>query len=167
MSKYISWCWKDSTDMENILNVIVAASNYPVVYPIMESYRKHDLVTSVMLANLAFASTVSHLVESHKHGMIGFGISKSVSELWNLYDRISSYIAVARLLYLVFSKYSVTAILTGHKLLLLRLCLSLCLGIISEYDKYNKSLRPIYIIAHTLWHITIYMVIFDIYRITM
>ena len=150
--------------MENILNVIVAASNYRIIYPMRTVYRRGDLVTLVILGNLGFASTMSHLVESHKHGMSGFGISKSVSERWNWYDMISCYLAGIRLVYLVFNRYSMMNILTDHRVLLIRLLFSWSFLRISEYDKYNKSLRPIYVAAHTIWHITIYDIIYDIYR---
>ena len=54
----------------NWLNIIVASTNIAALAPIYAS--KNDLLTCFAIILAASASFVSHLFETHKHGMFGF-----------------------------------------------------------------------------------------------
>lgn len=138
-------------------NIIVAASNATCVYPICKAVANRDYLTAGALSFVSAASIVSHLVENHKHGMPGIGVSKRVSYILNRFDVLGCGLVALRLGYLYASKYGLSpSILMNNKWLLVgALIAGLCLGI-SEHDKYNAKLQNVYMATHCVWHLAIF-----------
>lgn len=67
-------------------NLIVAVSNFPAIYPIITCYQNQDYITLITIGFVAIASLLSHVVENHKHGMPGIGVSNQISYLLNRFD---------------------------------------------------------------------------------
>ena len=99
--------------------------------------------------------------------MPGIGFSKNMSYLLNRFDVASSWLVIARLSYLYYSKYGIDlfAIRDNIGLVLTTFIMLAFLGI-SEYDKYNPALKNIYIATHCIWHLGIFFVM-DVYLTNM
>jgi hypothetical protein len=108
------------------------------------------------LSFVTIASIVSHLAENHKHGMIGlFDVSQHTSWLLNRLDVIGSILTIGRLSYLYYIKYGLNIIPNT-----IQWCLMLSPLIflrISEYDKYNAELRDMYLVTHSIWHLSVFI----------
>ena len=140
------------------LNLLVAFSNLPAIYPIYQAYANQDYLTAGVLTFVATASFVSHLVENHKHSMPGIGFSKEVSYYLNRADVLGCLLTGARVAQLYYLKYGFSFdVILENKLFFLLYCLPVILMRISEHDKYNPKLRNIYVVTHSLWHATIFM----------
>ena len=137
-------------------NIIVALTNLPVILPIRTSYLKGDMLTATTIGFVGLASFVSHLAENHKHGMIGIGLSKKVSYYLNRLDILGCILTGARLGYLYYNRYGIT-ISPIKTVDIFRILIAFMFLRISEYDKYNSTLKWIYIPMHSLWHISIFM----------
>jgi hypothetical protein len=136
-------------------NIIVALSNFPSIYPIYLSLHFNDFYTFASLAFVSFWSIVSHLLENHKHGMPGLGNSKKISYLTNRLDVLGCGLIISRICYLYYYKYghSINPVIE-NKYLVIGLLMPIILLQISEYDKYNSKRKCVYIIFHSMWHIT-------------
>ncbi len=135
-------------------NVIVASSNVFGILPVITCFKHVDFLTGSVIGLTVGASTISHLVECHKHCMNGIGYSREVSSYWNRLDVFFAHASAIRIGYLMFKK--------GNKIpsyILIMLLGSLGLNLISEYDKYNCDIKTRYIILHSLWHISIFNII--------
>lgn len=138
-------------------NIIVALTNIPCIFPIYRSFIHHDYWTFAALTFVSIGSIVSHLIENHKHGMIGFpNISKETSYLWNRIDVLGSRLLIIRLLYLFYKKCHLSMIINHPSQWFIMLSPILFLKV-SEYDKYNARLKPVYIVTHSIWHITVFL----------
>lgn len=140
------------------LNLVVAASNIPCVLPLYTSYVENDYLTFAVIAFVAFFSIISHLVENHKHGMTGMSfikVSESTSYILNRFDVVGCVLVVTRFGWLLLNNCSI-ATLSEYPTFILLLIISFALNQISEYDKYNKNLKTMYVITHCLWHISIF-----------
>ena len=143
-----------------ILNIIVAFSNIPCIYPILLSLKNRDHITTIAITYVAAASFLSHLVENHKHGMPGIGFSKQTSYMLNRLDVAGCFIMAFRIGYIYFSKYGFSFdTINKNKFTFMLYFLPFILMRISEYDKYNPNLRSMYIITHSIWHISIFSTI--------
>jgi hypothetical protein len=141
-------------------NIIVALSNFPCMLPLWRSHSRGDLITTAAISFVSVASITSHLVENHKHGMLGIGFSQTTSYLLNRMDVIGCFIIAARLasLYIHCHGFDVFPILK-HKWLLLSTAAAITLLRISEYDKYNPELRTTYMVTHAIWHCSIFVIL--------
>ena len=141
-------------------NILVALSNAPCLYPLSLSLAKKDYLTACVLAFVSTASFTSHLVENHKHGMPGIDFSTTVSYYLNRMDVLGCAIVGARLAYLFYNRYGLNyGIMWDNKFAFFMYALPLVLMAISEYDKYNAKLKNMYIVTHSLWHISVFTVI--------
>ena len=141
------------------MNLVLALSNFPVIYPVYQSIINNDYWTTVPIVFVGAMSFVSHLVENHKHGMPGIGFSESTSYILNRLDVLGSIMTGSRFAYLYYQKFGFS--LTGivqNKFLFCWALLSFLFLRISEYDKYNPKLQNKYIVTHCAWHFNIYMV---------
>lgn len=134
-------------------NVVVALTNLVAYYPIKKAFNKKDFFTGNILLFVFIFSFISHLFESHKHGMIGFHISPNISYILNRFDVLGCVMIIIRFLYLL---YKQNIQLPSFNVALFGTFSFLCLRI-SEYDKYNKNYRTMYMITHSIWHITVYL----------
>jgi len=141
-----------------ILNTIVAFSNLPAVLPIYSALKKKDFITTSIIIFVATFSTISHLVENHKHGMVEIGFSTNFSYLTNRLDVIGAILTFGRFFYMFIKKYGFSQkIFTENPIYMIIQLLLFCLLRISEFDKYNANLRNMYVVTHCFWHIGIYV----------
>ena len=143
-------------------NIIVALSNYRIVYPICLSYSNRDYLTLTIIIILGLGSFISHLIENHKHGMSGIGFSIRLSYYLNRFDVFMCILISCRLVFLYYYKYKLNIMpIINSKLLMIKFVFSLLFMIISEYDKYNPKLKYLYIITHCIWHMSIFSTLYD------
>src|SRR5437868_10107233 len=86
-------------------NVLVAITNFPIIFTILMTIKNKDHLTTCILIFLGLSSFISHLFENHKHGMYGFGVSPKISYILNRFDVIGVWSISLRLSYLYFNKY--------------------------------------------------------------
>ena len=143
-------------------NIFVALTNLPVVYPITSALKNGDILTALAIGFVGIASIISHLAENHKHSMRGIGFSTRTSYLLNRMDVLGCAVTVSRLLYLYYTKHGVNNVMSGTDAG--KLGLVLALNLVSEYDNQNKGLKPFYIVTHSLWHISVFLLMGDFYN---
>lgn len=125
-----------------MLNIPTTITNVAAIYPIYVSYKKGDFLSAAIITYTALASTISHLFESHKHDMPGFGCPKNISFILNRLDVCGCFLIFLRWMFL---PKTTKGLFTGFiGFIFLR---------ISEYKKTNRSL---YIMTHCIWHILAY-----------
>ena len=131
-------------------NLWMALTNLPILAPIHLACKNNDYWSCFVVGFVFVASFVSHLVENHKHGMPGFiKVSERVSYWWNRADVFGCGLVVgwAIVLYVV-HRPPITywdVLVTG---------VSLVINVVSEYDKYNASLKWVpYMMLHSIWHV--------------
>jgi len=137
--------------MSSYLNVVVALTNFAAYVPLCALWYQRDYTTWSCLVFLATFSFVSHLYESHKHGMKGFGTPVFVSYLLNRLDVLGCVLLGLRgsyLWYYEFWPFPTQLVVAG--------CALICLGV-SEYDKYNPKRRTLYVVCHSIWHVLAYL----------
>lgn len=139
-------------------NLVVALSNLTCLFPIWKTYDQGDLITLCLISFVSVASFVSHLFESHKHGMTGFGVDPKISFLLNRFDVLGVFLFFSRMIYLWWASGLELSLIRDHFELFCQLVFLFCLLLISEYDKTDKTKR-IFIITHSLWHLGIFMMI--------
>jgi len=133
-----------------LLNVIMAASNIGCIQPIMTALQHNDTITLSVLIFVSLASTVSHLFETHKHGMYGFGVSKELSYFLNRLDVIGCVMLVSRFLYI---SPDFRMIQFNHIVIL---TIAFIVNIYSEHDAHNAERKYKYMLFHCVWHFLIY-----------
>lgn len=136
-----------------IYNIIVSLTNLPCLLPIYTALKANDFITSGIITFVSVGSIVSHLIENHKHGMEGLpNVSQEMSYYWNRIDVLGSILTIGRLSWLYYQKYQFK-LPSNHFYILL---LPLIFLRISEYDKYNVNLKLMYIVTHSLWHLSVF-----------
>ena len=138
-------------------NLLVAVSNVTVLWPLLTSWYKRDYLTFGSLLFAGASSFISHLFESHKHGMYGFGCPHHISYLLNRMDVVGVALTTSRLLYLFGNKYGLD-FSTYPWTLIFKFGLSFCLNAISEWDK-TPSTKRIFLLSHIPWHLIIFYLI--------
>ena len=129
-------------------NILVAITNFPVLYPIKVCIKSGDYLTASTFLFVGLASFFSHLVENHKHDMPGIlGISPETSYLLNRLDVLGVCLVLARVSYLYLSSIFL------HLDLLALFLLSSCFNLLSEY---SGTVKNRYIVLHSIWHISIF-----------
>lgn len=146
-----------------IENLIVSISNFSCVYPLYLCYKNKDIWSGLAIGFVSTFSILSHLVENHKHGMIGIGgFSKETSYILNRFDVLGCGISMVRFGYLYYKKFGWNLYpLFSDKYLVELAIISFFFLRISEYDKYNPRLKNRYIITHCIWHIGIFIAMGD------
>ena len=138
------------------MNIIVAITNFPSIFPIYRSLVQNDFITSACLVFVSTASFVSHLIENHKHGMTSM-VSTQTSYLWNRVDVLGSMMIIVRLCYLHYHKYKLDVnIIVKNKSTFAMLLMPILFLRISEYDKYNAKLKNLYVVTHSIWHMSVF-----------
>lgn len=139
-------------------NIMVSASNLSVIIPLYQSVINQDYLTTTIISFVGVMSTISHLIENHKHGMPGIGLSQHISILTNRLDVIGAVIIGSRLIHMFYQKFGfdVGHLIFNHSGFLLASFITFLMGFVSEYDKYNPKLRSQYMITHCFWHTGVY-----------
>jgi len=142
-------------------NIVVALTNYPVIYSIDLAFDKMDYLTGIILLNIGSASFLSHLIENHKHGMPGIGFSSSTSYYLNRWDVISCILVAIRFGYLYWKKYDCNmTTLIKNKSMIFEFVFAMVILHLSECDRYNPKLKYMYIILHGTWHLKIFNLLY-------
>lgn len=135
-------------------NLLLAVTNFTAYYPIITALLAGDVITAGIIAFAAVMSVVSHLFESHKHGMNGFGCSPRVSYLLNRLDVLAVILVIGRMLWICFTSRSVLVIVGSPSLMLL-LSLALICNLLSEADRGKRYYVPL----HCIWHLSIFLLL--------
>jgi hypothetical protein len=140
-------------------NILVAFSNTFAIFPIYQSIIYGDYLTCLVLTFVT-SSFISHLVENHKHGMPGIGFSKNISYFLNRLDVFGCVMVILRLMYLYWLTNGFYLMwIYNNNIIVYWSLITFSLNFISEYDKYNVTLQPLYLVTHILWHINIFLLI--------
>lgn len=128
-------------------NLILAVTNLVGILPIFKCLDNDDTITFGILSYMVAISTISHLVENHKHNMPGIGYSKKVSRILNNMDIGMCFITAMRLLFVASNirYYSLMGI-----------------TLINIVSGSRSNSRTEYVIYHSMWHILIYLYIYII-----
>ena len=147
-------------------NVIIAFSNFAAI-PALHLSLTYPL-TFIPLVFTFGASFISHLFESHKHGLSGFNCPPQVSYILNRFDVFGCILLTMRLLYLYYSRYqwNLSPFFSDPYLPMFTI-FAFIFSILSEhqywmnsdYNAYSESYKRLYLITHCLWHILIFNVI--------
>lgn len=142
----------NSRTLSNIYNILLCASNFMAIYPLTDLWYSEDYVTWTFLVFLTLFSAVSHLFESHKHGMYGFGTPPYISYILNRFDVYGCVLLVMRIFYLLY--HGIWPI-PDYEIMYCTVC-AIWFMIVSEYDKYNRDLHVQYVVCHIIWHCLVY-----------
>ncbi len=144
-------------------NIVIAFSNI-AAYPALE-YSYKNIFTFIPLLFVSTFSFISHIFESHKHGLYGFGMDHKYSYFLNRLDVFGSIWLTLRILYLYYQKYgfNLSPFFSDPYLPMLTI-FAFVFSILSEHQywmgtSYNpnvESLKRLYLITHCLWHILIF-----------
>lgn len=138
-----------------MLNLLTTITNITAYYPIRTSLSQGDLVTAAILIYSAGTSAISHLFESHKHGLWGFGVAPKISYFLNRLDLTGVTAVLARFVFLWQQSGLGTELITQHPSLFTALFFSWLCNVISEQDTGYYYFFPF----HCLWHLTIFLII--------
>lgn len=130
------------------MNVLIATTNLPALWPLVTS--RNDPITFGAILFASSASFISHLFESHKHGMHGFGCNEKLSYYLNRMDVIAAIILIYRM-------FEISSWLTLIKFTPIVL-FSMVINVISERDK-SLATRNFFLITHSIWHISIFIIL--------
>ena len=138
--------------MEIYGNIVTAITNGFAIIPLYYAIKANDMVTSWIICVSALASTLSHLFESHKHGLHGFGTPAKYSYYLNRCDVVCAVLLFGQVLQL-----ATFNIMVPQDIYILTICGSIFLicNKISESDTTIRTQKR-YLIFHNIWHIGIF-----------
>lgn len=132
-------------------NILTACTNLVALWPLKKACDKQDVWTFTLVGFATSASFFSHLFESHKHGMIGFGCPPKISQYLNYWDRVGCALLAPYIAYKAWNEISCSKLCQfGMIAALLFAC-----NLISEWDK-SLSTQTRYLLFHNLWHMGIF-----------
>ncbi len=141
--------------MANWRNIIMMMSNAAAVPAVLISFKFNDWWTFACIIMAAFFSAVSHLFESHKHGMTGFGCSKRNSRALNLGDIVAAMALVSRSAYIVYHHFPQESVMYYAQWF----GVLWSIAIFSESD-YSADTMNRYMIFHTIWHLGVFSLLY-------
>lgn len=133
-------------------NLLLPVTNFAVFYPIITALLFEDVITAGIITFAATMSVVSHLFESHKHQMWGFGCPSNVSYLLNRLDVLAVVLVIGRMLLLWIASGIGLNIITEKPFRTILLLLAMACNILSEGDQGKKYYVPL----HCVWHMMIF-----------
>ncbi len=134
-----------------MLNLLTTLTNFTAYLPIRTALVHEDYLTAGIVGFAAASSAVSHLFESHKHDMWGFGMNPNISYLLNRGDIFGACLTLARVSYLWYQSSLGLNLFTQNKLFL-GICLACVYLVISEQDPGYHYYVPL----HCVWHLSIF-----------
>jgi hypothetical protein len=137
------------------INIITACTNLVAILAIELAEKYADSTTASCIKLAAAFSFVSHLAESHKHGLYGFGTQPEISYLLNRLDVFFASVLFARICYLAYHMGWERLAEIPMDIYLLSLMCFLC-NVISEWDK-TADTQFRFFLFHNLWHIGIFI----------
>lgn len=144
-----------------MMNLLTTFTNFTVYYPIRYALLKGDFITASIVGLSGGASMISHLFESHKHNMWGFGTDSVISYYLNRLDVGMVSLTLLRCFQLWYQSGLRLSLFQGNHLLIIStICASLC-NLISEQDPGYTF----YIPFHCIWHLSIFLILFKYLQI--
>lgn len=153
-------------------NLLLAFSNFTVFLPLVTAHAANDLITWYCIAFVGFASFISHLFESHKHGMWGFGVGAWWSWVLNRFDVLGVGLVTARMSWLIWTRIEgqredcciirdapmvMWAILEEIGVSIsIGFLVALLLLFLSESSHSPETKWSRYIPAHCAWHLSVF-----------
>lgn len=131
----------------SVWNVFLASTNIAALWPIYYM-NKNNYTTCFLICGAACSSFMSHLLQSHKHNMVGFGTPKELSRVLSMVD-ISFAVNLALHLFLRMSWNLVEEFAPW-------LIVSFACNLISERASLSK---PMFVLFHSMWHISIFFLL--------
>lgn len=138
-------------------NILTAMTNVVAVYPLYIAYKAGDSGTLSLVGLAATASFLSHLFESHKHAMWGFGTSHKISSILNAIDIVAAIGLTGKIGKMGYNLYSKGDTSYLCKILALYGICNMFL-LLSESD-YSAATKQRYLICHNIWHIGIFTIL--------
>lgn len=137
-----------------MLNLLTTVTNFTAYYPFLTSIHHGDHITATLTAFAGCASAVSHLFESHKHQMSGFGMDPQISYALNRIDVIGVILLSIRCAQLLFNKNWWIFLIDHWDLVVLAIPI-LLMNLISEMDSGHYYYLPL----HCVWHLSIFLLL--------
>ena len=138
-----------------MLNLFTTITNLTAYYPITTARLRGDLLTASVVGFAAVASALSHLFESHKHQMWGFGTSPSLSYCLNWVDVFGVAFTVSRCLYLWYRSGLGLSLFSDHPFLVIGGLLAWVCNNLSERDPGHFYYLPL----HCIWHLSVFLLL--------
>lgn len=138
-----------------MLNLLTSVTNFTAYYPIAYAMQRKDYLTASTIALAAGASIISHLFESHKHNMWGFGTNVEVSYYLNRMDVVGVVLTVSRCAYLWYQSNLGVTLFKHHFELCLAAAGAYICNLISEQDSGYYYYLPL----HCIWHMSIFLIL--------
>jgi hypothetical protein len=138
-----------------MLNLLTAVTNITAYYPIRYALAHHDILTAGIVSFAACSSAISHLFESHKHDMWGFGADPLISYYLNRVDVLGVFLTVGRSLHLWYQSGIGLSLIYKHPLLVLAAGMAYLCNFLSEQDPGHSYFIPL----HCIWHLSIFLLL--------
>jgi hypothetical protein len=140
--------------IECVKNIFTSFTNISAMIPLYYAYEGNDIITAKCIIFAALASATSHLFESHKHGLYGFGMSMKYSYLLNRCDVLGVILLGGRILYILPKNKKILLIPNIFHIILILVGFMAC-NIISESDLSLKTQNR-FLLFHNIWHIGVF-----------
>jgi hypothetical protein len=140
--------------VQSIPNIFTAFTNFAALIPLYICSKSGDDTTSSLVFFAAVSSFFSHLFESHKHGMIGFGVPRSYSYYLNRVDVVAACLLFLRACFIFYGNYKNLSF-NQMSILFGVTSLSFICNKIGESETTIKT-RTRYLILHNIWHVSIF-----------
>jgi hypothetical protein len=149
-TKYRGICLlRQKMNYSNVLNVFLALSNFSAFFPFKTCIEYGDTTTALVIFGACGISAISHLFQSHKFGMPGFGCSHADSRLLDDADLFIAGILCFRIF--LIGGY-VPLFWQFLPFFICPLVLCACSDIFGRYH-----MRLQFVMLHSLWHVTEFM----------
>lgn len=102
-----------------MLNLLQTLSNITSILPIKRCFYNKDVITGGIIIFDSTSSAISHLFESHKHGLWGFSTNSFISKILNNFDLFGVFSLSVRILYLWYQSDYNLNLIKNNKLLFL------------------------------------------------
>lgn len=141
-----------------MMNILVASTSVVSYWPILEAFKANDMITGGIITLAASSSFVSHLFESHKHNMWGFGMPSKLSYLLNRVDVAGVGAFILRMLWLLYeNNFTPRDIFIDNFFIVFQLAMAYYINLMSEKDPGQQ----IYVPYHCIWHGWIFMILYQ------
>ena len=147
-------------------NIVVAFTNFTIFYPIVVTLNNNDVITCICICFVGIFSFLSHLIENHKHGMPGIGLSQQLSYIANRLDVLGVILVCTRVAYIYYTIIGISINpFLGNVALTMALIISTICNLLSEKVFYREKEKYEYMLFHCIWHLSIFLILGKFYKI--
>lgn len=141
-----------------MLNLVTALSNAAAYNAIYNSYIFKDWLTMVLIIFAALMSFISHLVENHKHNLVGFNlVSPLTSYILNRFDVFGVILLMLRVIVMYYKKYGFSLLYFIHyPRNAVLLIFAVILNLLSEKNNFIANDSLYFTLIHSAWHVLIF-----------